>query len=761
MEEDLNRNEKTRATGYFGKNSEVAWMQKLENEAKHRSRHGIQDGDPAGDCSRGRPEVPISLMSYYLDDLDIPMFHEVDPSAVPSKHLADKYFSAYMLVFHPSFNVVRRKAFTSQYARFIRQPSSVRPPRKWLAVLNMIFAIGCHYCRLTGDDVGDDRDSLVFLARARKLSLTEDTLFEHSDLQQVQVEFLVAFYLLARGQVNRASKFTNMAFRSALSLGINLRFVDDWTDHAAKEARSRLWWSIYILEHSIAGLTGRVSCASEGLSSVPLPVPYEEEYFDRPDVLKLFQDINLRQKYFKPTLFQSDEESRAHGEWLEKCGPSPSSFFFCFVDLVFITQAIINKVYSIEGIRERSGQIEQRIRKYGIKLDNWLAKVPSVYRFTTTGGREALNGDINLLVTSEFDGDEGKEKESERNFAREKFSLAMHFYSSKITLCRPCLTHANARNIAPSTDIGPSHTANGDDNDTNNPKDADTDGDTDGDDDNSNRCTSDPISESNTSTYTTQADITRSNPTPHLHPIPNTSKARRVRFRTEMSLSCLRASCALLSLLPDEPDILSLTRLSPWWHHLHYIMQATTALLLGLSSWPTSPPAEEKYSTSVQAPVFGTAVPTEASADPGSEGDGGTGPRMNPLPTLQVATVIDCTKKALRWLYHMSVHGDTAARRAFVLSDSFMRRIAPNLGISVDDLPEVDALPVGSPAEGMPVPASEIGSGVEGVPGGREEAEEREREMEVEGREIVEKAAREVDREWDGVGGRIAGVYQL
>lgn len=90
-----------------------------------------------------------------------------------------------------------------------------------------------------------------------------------------------------------------------------------------------------------------------------------------------------------------------------------------------------------------------------------------------------------------------------------------------------------------------------------------------------------------------------------------------------------------------------------------------------------------------------------------------------------------------------------------------MRRIAPNLGISVDDLPEVDALPVGSPAEGMPVPASEIGSGVEGVPGGREEAEEREREMEVEGREIVEKAAREVDREWDGVGGRIAGVYQL
>lgn len=34
VEEDLNRNERTRATGFFGKNSEVAWMQKLEKRVK-------------------------------------------------------------------------------------------------------------------------------------------------------------------------------------------------------------------------------------------------------------------------------------------------------------------------------------------------------------------------------------------------------------------------------------------------------------------------------------------------------------------------------------------------------------------------------------------------------------------------------------------------------------------------------------------------------------------------------------------------------
>lgn len=110
----------------------------------------------------------------------------------------------------------------------------------------------------------------------------------------------------------------------------------------------------------------------------------------------------------------------------------------------------------------------------------------------------------------------------------------------------------------------------------------------------------------------------------------------------------------------------------------------------------------------------------------------------------------------------MSVHGDPAARRAFILSDSFMRRIAPNLGIDVSDLPEVETLPVTkSPAEGMPVPASGVGSGVEGLTTD-EEAGDREREMEVEGRGMVEEmegavARGEIDREWDGVGGGLRG----
>ncbi|KAF4151691.1 hypothetical protein CNMCM6936_007040 [Aspergillus lentulus] len=39
---------------------------------------------------------------------------------------------------------------------------------------------------------------------------------------------------------------------------------------------------------------------------------------------------------------------------------------------------------------------------------------------------------------------------------------------------------------------------------------------------------------------------------------------------------------------------------------------------------------------------------------------------------------------------------NAASRRAFILCDSFMRRIAPSMGVEVGDLPDVAGLPASS-----------------------------------------------------------------
>ncbi|KAF5866750.1 hypothetical protein ETB97_009907 [Aspergillus alliaceus] len=569
IDEDLNRNEKSIATGFFGKNSEIFWMQRLEDEAEGRSRCLDDSGmalHQATSIQEPKHDGPSITVSYHLDDLHLPLLDSVDAYALPSKELADQFFNAFMESVHPAFMVIRRSIFTAQYRQFFSQPSN--PPRRWLAILNMIFAIGCRYCQLVDHAGAGDLDDLLYLNRARKLALSGNVLFEHADLQQIQVEFLVALYLLSMGQVNRSFKFSSTALRSALSLGINLRLVDDRTHFTSKEARSRLWWSIFLLEHQLTSVTGRVSCVGESLSSTPLPVPFEEDAFSRPAVLRLFQDPSMRESHLKLTLLQTEEEARSSAQWLVTCEPTPSLFFHCLVDLTNITQSVMNKVYSIQALREPSGKIHHRIRKYDKALETWLYKLPKAFRFT------------------EPHGEQFRVPEADGPFMRERTCLAFNFYSARITLCRPCVSHANLKVGSPTQPAKPTHSSS---------------------------------------------------------------------LRDEMALSCLRSACSLTSILPEEPDIHWVARVTPWWIILHYLMQANTALLLGLSCWTIPETAKDTLA-------------------------------------INTHTMLEACKKVIRWLYAMS-HTNTASRRAFVFCDSFIRRIAPSLGLDLTGLPDGASLP--------------------------------------------------------------------
>ena len=65
MDEDINQTEKSRATGYMGKSSEVMWMQWLESEATR------QDSNWVSLENNKKYQLPvddsIASMSYHLD----------------------------------------------------------------------------------------------------------------------------------------------------------------------------------------------------------------------------------------------------------------------------------------------------------------------------------------------------------------------------------------------------------------------------------------------------------------------------------------------------------------------------------------------------------------------------------------------------------------------------------------------------------------------------------------------------------------------
>lgn len=202
-DEDHNRTEHSRATGFLGKSSEISWMQRLQREAEQRARGqpGIQELDP------DRDEPPLHALNYHLDDLDISVPEPVERYAMPPRKLADRLFNEYLKSVHPFFPIISKPLFRSQYQTFFGSPSrstATRPGDKWLALLNIIFAIAAKHGHLINTPWrGDENDHLVYLARARLLSMNSEVLFSHPDLQQVQVEALIAFYLRASEQINR------------------------------------------------------------------------------------------------------------------------------------------------------------------------------------------------------------------------------------------------------------------------------------------------------------------------------------------------------------------------------------------------------------------------------------------------------------------------------------------------------------------------------------------------------------------------------
>ena len=199
VEEDLNRTEDTRATGYMGKNSEVTWMQRLRREAEQRAKKeaGTYEPDPDNES-----DYALHSMSYHLDDMDISVPGPIQVYRMPPRELADKLFDDYLTSVHPFFPIISRPLFCAQYRTFFDQ--TARPGDKWLAILNLIFAISAKHAHLKQAPWrGEEHDHLVYLTRARILSMNGDVLFSHPDLQQVQVEGLISFYLLASDQINR------------------------------------------------------------------------------------------------------------------------------------------------------------------------------------------------------------------------------------------------------------------------------------------------------------------------------------------------------------------------------------------------------------------------------------------------------------------------------------------------------------------------------------------------------------------------------
>ncbi|KAK1148364.1 hypothetical protein N8T08_010175 [Aspergillus melleus] len=218
-------------------------------------------------------------------------------------------------------------------------------------------------------------------------------------------------------------------------MGLNLRNESKSLSPPSKEARYRVWWSLYTLDLTLCVMTGRPPSCNDEFCTTPVPVPFEEETFKGAVYAQQLMKDNDARGFFMEILGlgrsgylasdtawpdnldpllsgpgkQSEQIASSAVEALE---PNPSLYFLHVIDLAFIVRETIDTLYAPGASRMLWREIEMAISTLNGKIDAWLERLPVAFQSTT----------------------------DTREFERERTNMAFYFHSAKILVAQPCFS---------------------------------------------------------------------------------------------------------------------------------------------------------------------------------------------------------------------------------------------------------------------------------------------------------------------------------
>ncbi len=201
INEDTNRDEHTRAAGFMGKSSAVTWVQRAKKAATHDLEDERRVRRSTGTAANGS----FTDSTYHAEPGDILTVdaNEVNALEWPPPTVARALVDSYFDTVHPSFPILSRNDFYKKFKTFPKDQISTED-QCWLAIANIVFAIGAKFAHLTNADFrGDYRDHLVYYARACALGMDYRTLNQDPEIQHTACLGVLGLYLLATDQLNR------------------------------------------------------------------------------------------------------------------------------------------------------------------------------------------------------------------------------------------------------------------------------------------------------------------------------------------------------------------------------------------------------------------------------------------------------------------------------------------------------------------------------------------------------------------------------
>ena len=192
------------AAGFIGKMSEVSWIQR----AREHLTRGFSGAVDILDGGFDDLAFSSEEMDYHMDDVELLAVDEDHvnelewPDVETSKVLASAYFDN----LHGAFPFLFRAHFFSTIAAFPRFKAQLSwPERRWLAVANVVFAVGSRWMFLSGSQMSfinnGPHDHLLYYARARALGLDHRILMDHPLVEQVQALGVLGLYLVLTNHI--------------------------------------------------------------------------------------------------------------------------------------------------------------------------------------------------------------------------------------------------------------------------------------------------------------------------------------------------------------------------------------------------------------------------------------------------------------------------------------------------------------------------------------------------------------------------------
>lgn len=195
---------------FIGQASEERWLQRLERElsqsGQSESKPKVNSSTNQGSTLGGHRRADKIDSFQYPEDMDTSTIgSQIDPYGLPVKSAADALVHTYFATIHPSFPIIDQAFFSRQFEEyFTMSESETFKDHTFITTLQIVFAIGAVHAHRAGAEwAGDDRDHLLYFARARVLGMEMGILSDMVYHGQVQVFGLSGMYFMVTDQINR------------------------------------------------------------------------------------------------------------------------------------------------------------------------------------------------------------------------------------------------------------------------------------------------------------------------------------------------------------------------------------------------------------------------------------------------------------------------------------------------------------------------------------------------------------------------------